>query len=358
MKKVISIFMCAVFMLSFFSCSKPKDVEITEQPQEPVIVKDQNFNPLTGQNNLADVAVDKRPVSIMISNIKKALPQRGITSADIAYEVLVEGGITRIMGVFADYTKIPQVGPVRSVRHYYPELALPLNTVFVHWGGSNQGYNAIKTKGVENIDGMAYSNISFITDKTLASQKGREHSNFAYGEGIQKGIEKKGYDLNYENAPAFNFVKEGESATLTTGTADYIMVPFSQYCKAEFEYDAQTGKYKKSQFSQPHIDANNNQQVEVDNVFIVYADVSVIDAPSGLLDIKFASGSGYYVSQGKYQSVNYTKSSSTSGFVFKTPEGEEIKVNPGKSWVCVLNKTAKSSTLLESRAQSETEPVA
>ncbi len=297
----------------------------------------------------------------MISNIKKALPQYGVSSADIAYEVLVEGGITRIMGVFADYTKIPNVGPVRSVRHYYPELALPHNTIFVHWGGSNQGYNAIKTKGVENIDGMAYSNISFITDKALASQKGKEHSNFAYGEGIQKGIEKKGYSMDYQNTSAFNFAKEGESATLTTGMADYVMVPFSQYCKAEFEYDANTQKYKKSQFSQPHMDAGNGQQVEVDNVFIVYADVSVIDAPSGLLDIKFQSGSGYYVSQGKYQSVNYTKASSTSHFVFKTPEGEEIKVNPGKSWVCVLNKTAKSSTILESRTQSnvmEREPTA
>ncbi|MBR5495999.1 MAG: DUF3048 C-terminal domain-containing protein, partial [Oscillospiraceae bacterium] len=167
--------------------------------------------------------------------------------------------------------------------------------------------------------------------------------------------------MDYVNAPAFNFAKEGESATLTTGAADYVMVPFSQYCKAEFEYDAATKKYKKSQFSQPHIDANNSQQVAVDNVFIVYADVSVIDAPSGLLDIKFQSGSGYYISEGKYQSVNYTKASSTSGFVFKTPEGEEIKVNPGKSWVCVLNKTAKSSTILESRAQSatlESEPIA
>ena len=82
-----------------------------------------HINKLTGKENLSDAAVGKRPVAIMINNLKGSLPQYGIYGADIMFEMPVEGGITRMMALYGDYTKVPNVCSVRSCRYYFPVFA-------------------------------------------------------------------------------------------------------------------------------------------------------------------------------------------------------------------------------------------
>ena len=73
-----------------------------------------NLNPLTGLADLSDEAVGKRPVAIVINNIKDSLPQYGIAGADIMFEMVAEAGITRLLAIWGDYTQIPNVCSVRS----------------------------------------------------------------------------------------------------------------------------------------------------------------------------------------------------------------------------------------------------
>ena len=200
-----------------------------------------NFNPLTGEHNLPDAAVGKRPVSIMVSNIKKALPQYGLSKADICYEVLAEGGITRIMAVSSDYQIIPTVGPVRSVRDYFVDLAAPHNTIFAHFGGSPKGYEVIKSRDIDNIDGITLLS-AFQQDKQLAASKGREHSFFMTASTLKKGLDKKKYTTSGETPAAFKFADSPANATMGSETAGTIKVPYSGYCTATFDYDAATGK--------------------------------------------------------------------------------------------------------------------
>ena len=130
----------------------------------------------------------------MVSNIKQALPQSGLSSADICYEALAEGGITRIMAVFSDYTELPKTGPVRSARDYYLQLAAPLDTIFVNFGTSTIASDMIRQKNVDNIDGMYYSTLSFTQDKQRAASRGREHSFYIDAQGLQKAIDKAKID--------------------------------------------------------------------------------------------------------------------------------------------------------------------
>ena len=88
----------------------------------------------------------------MFNNLKKALPQIGVGRADVIYEIVAEGGITRMMGVFQDLEGVGELGSVRSARDYYVNLALGHDAIYIHAGGSPQAYEAFNSWGVTHID--------------------------------------------------------------------------------------------------------------------------------------------------------------------------------------------------------------
>ena len=92
--------------------------EVKEKKEEPK--KDEvpaNQNLLTGLGDLTDGAIGKRPVAVMVNNVQDAMPQYGVAKADIIYEVPVEGDVTRLMALYADYTTVPKICAVRSCRY-------------------------------------------------------------------------------------------------------------------------------------------------------------------------------------------------------------------------------------------------
>ena len=97
------------------------------------------LNPLTGLP-MGEEWVGRRPVAIMLNNLKEAQPQLGQSQADIIYEALEEGGITRILALFQDVTGVGQIGTVRSTRPYFVRLAVGQDALLTHCGGSNQAY--------------------------------------------------------------------------------------------------------------------------------------------------------------------------------------------------------------------------
>ena len=107
-----------------------------ENTQEPVA---EFINPLTGlacENDMSKI----RPVTIMVNNIREALPQIGISEADIVYEIIEEGGITRLLCVYNDYSDIPEIGSVRSARDYFIDIADAHDAIFVHAGASKYAF--------------------------------------------------------------------------------------------------------------------------------------------------------------------------------------------------------------------------
>ena len=96
-----------------------------------------SINPLTGEANYPEELLKNRPVLISVENHKDARPQWGITDADIVWEMEAEGGITRMLLMFADASRLPdKVGPTRSARHYFVEIVEGFDAIFVHFGGS------------------------------------------------------------------------------------------------------------------------------------------------------------------------------------------------------------------------------
>lgn len=209
LKRILALTIFLLFLLTGCSTTET-DRNSNNSDSNSALEPTYYYNPLTGEKDTDKLVLFRRPLSVMINNIKIALPQFGIGSADICYEMVTEGGITRVMAIFSDYTKMPKVGPTRSARHPFIQFASSYDLIYTHFGGSTYAYNLLSQMGVDSIDGMAYSEIAYITDPVLAQTKGLEHSRFTSGELIQNAIERKGLETFFTEAqsPAFQFNKE------------------------------------------------------------------------------------------------------------------------------------------------------
>ena len=139
-KRLLSAALAAALLFTLTACGKKEEpaqsaasgsdasastpAETPDPPQEePVTEPELPYrNPLTGEGVAQDISGD-RPVAIMLNNLKKALPQLGVSQADIIYEMPAEGGITRMMAVFQSLDGVGDLGSVRSARDYYVSLA-------------------------------------------------------------------------------------------------------------------------------------------------------------------------------------------------------------------------------------------
>ncbi len=117
------------------------DLNQPEEPQEPQEPPVPEFvNKLTGEETTEELA-GIRPIAMMINNIKAATPQQGISLADVMYEVLAEGGITRLLCLFTDYASLPETGSIRSSRDYFIDLRI--------WTASTSIRRFIATNGAK-----------------------------------------------------------------------------------------------------------------------------------------------------------------------------------------------------------------
>jgi len=315
----------------------------TEAETEPVVVLPTGINPLTGLGTTKDLS-RQRPVAIMINNLWGALPQEGIADCDIMYECLVEGGITRLMAVTADYESLGVIGSIRSCRHYYLDLVKNYDAIYVHAGGSDQGYLEIKQRGINNLDGVnMYVPDMFYRDKDRLQTMKYEHTLMTSGEKIANGIAYKKYrtELSEEfiGKTAFSFTEFGTERTLDGDDASCVLLPYSKYQTARFDYNADTNSYYRYQFEDvPHIDGTTGEQISYTNLFILFCPAKAIGDAAGHLDITTESekGEGYYVYGGKCEKISWSKPTQDSQIVYYSEDGEELTVNRGKTFVSIF----------------------
>lgn len=293
-------------------------------------------NPLTGVYDLPAEASGKRPYAVMVSNIKQSRPQWGIASPDIWIETLVEGGITRLMVLYADGGSIPQLGPIRSARHDYVELAEGFDALYVHFGASDIAQNVIAQDGVDDLDGN-YSQKYFNKDTQRANSVGIEHSFYSDGELMEQGITAK--DLRTEIKPAyaapFKFNDQERPRDLDGGAGTKASVYFSGLFISNFEYDAATKTYLKFIGDTPHLDAVTGQQIASTNVIVLFADIVDTGDASHHQDVKLTQGSGVCLSNGTQSAIHWQKGVATDPLELTLADGSPLALNAGKSYICI-----------------------
>ena len=308
---------------------------IEEKPSKPEYV-----NPLTGLECTKQV-YENRPTAIMMNNIKQALPQIGIANADVVYEVLEEGGITRLMALFKDYADIPELGSIRSARDYYIDLSDAHDAIYVHCGGSTYAKAMISSRKTEDVDGLYMGN--FYRSKERLKTMAYEHTLMISGEGLAKNIENKGYRTTSDAAQPIKF---SETAAAASGeTAKHIEIPFSlalqtkPYALSTLDYDETVGVYLKGQYGQKHIDGATGEQLSFTNVISLECDQHVISGDAlGCLAVSFTgTGKGYYAYGGKIREIVWKKPSRTEVYSLYESDGETpLTLSPGKSYIAIV----------------------
>ena len=346
--------------------------EATPEPTLPPY----EANVLTGEPKGADYPEGQRITAVMVNNIVAARPQRGLSKADILFEIKVEGGITRFMPVFTDYKTIGEIGPVRSGRDQFFRLILPWQALYIHEGQSvvmqqygidfsygnlnnNDGANGYRDYGRVNWAGKSYNN------GTLAL----EHTMYTNSDNIQEYIDNNKVDMNKTyNSTFFNFVdyRLGTTRDLSNsidsayidkygpvvGDGEYVEIVHSQSYKTRFIYDSASNTYKMQQnysdgqWRDTVDEAADNKVLTFPNVIVLYTDIHTYPGHEAK-DLQYAEyawgGIGYYCYGGKCEKIYWQKGTPLEALrlYYLTEDGQcsdtPVEINTGKSYVAVTD---------------------
>lgn len=311
-----------------------------EEPTEPPRI----FNYLNGKTTTAEEQA-KRPVAIMINNIRQSLPQVGITAGDMYYECSAEGGITRIMMLVSDYESLGVVGSVRSSRDYFVDFLANHDAIYVHAGGSEQAYAKIMWRGIHNLDGVnMYLPGMFYRDSTRLYNMGYEHSLMTTGESIAAAIANKNYPTEHDETfvSPFQFYDETVDNKLAGSPASHVHMRSTPIQTVDFVYNEETGEYLRYQYNgMPHVDGETGEQLSLKNVIILFTDINPIPGDTaGRLSVgTVGSGQGYYITNGKRKVINWTRTGKTTPIHMEYRNGDELILNAGKTFICVVDNS-------------------
>ena len=351
----------------------PATSQETQATPEPTLPP-YEANVLTGEAQDADYPAGQRITAIMINNITVARPQRGLSRAQMLFEIKVEGGITRFMPVFNDYNDIEEIGPVRSGRDQFFQLILPWQALYIHEGESvfmRQYAKEYEYGNLNNCDGAnGYRDYNRVNWQGLSYGNGLalEHTMYTSGENIKKYIEDNDVDMKRDyNSTFFNFVdyRTNEVRDLSNSLdsaysdkygpvvqdGEYVAITHSQSYKTRFLYDAASTTYKMQQYYsndgswRDTIDEEYDQQLAFTNLVILYTDMAAYPGDShDIQNVDYGNGGiGYYCYGGKIEKIYWQKGTPLEALrlYYLTEDGQcsdqQLDVNIGKSYVTVVD---------------------
>ena len=292
---------------------------------------------------------DQRPYALILNNLKTASPQSGIIEADILYEALTEGGITRFLGIYDDI-ETDRLGSVRSARHYFVTFADEYDAIFVHFGKTSYATRKINELGIDDVDGTGGSGAAtFYRDNSIPAP----HNAFTNLELIEETVERLGFRTSYEEGYEghFLFREEGEAGLNEDEeamNADRVTLGFSGYITPYFEYREEDSLYYRFQFDEPHIDYNTQEQLAFRNLIVQFVNEWDIDQNGyQTMELEDASGEGYFITDGAAVPITWEKAGTSGVTRYYDTDGEEIQLNPGKTYLAIFPDSRMERAVIE-----------
>ncbi len=329
------------------SDTEPEQEQETVDAVAEVDEENRIYNYLNGET-VTEEERDRRPVAIMINNIKESLPQIGICDGDLYYECAAEGGITRIMMLVSDPEDLGTVGSIRSSRDYFVDFLENHDAIYVHAGGSPLAYAKINYRGINNIDGVkGYSVNPFWRDSKRMQTMAYEHTLMTSGERIAETIDALGYrtKLAEDQVPMLQFYSEKTDNTLNGSPATHIHMQSTSIQTVDFVYNAESGEYLRYQYNGiAHVDGETGEQLSVKNLIILFTDITLVPGDeAGRLAVEtVGSGQGYYITNGERKVITWSRDSKTSTLHLEYKNGDELVLNCGKTFICVVDDSVAS----------------
>jgi len=332
---VVAIVATGMVALALSGCSKAKP-EVTSswpvadsertvpQPPEPLRW------PLTGLKAPSEAAIAIRPLSVKIENSPQSRPQTGLNSADVIYESVTEGGITRFNCIFQSRTP-KTVGPVRSARFSDLWVVPQYHALFFFSGASTTVNHAVNVAKIPNLSQDAGIAVPYYR----SSQRSAPHNLFLDTKKAYAEAKKRGFPITTD-VPRLQFSPRGAE---TSNAVESITVPFSQANTAKWTYNAEREVYLRENNGRVHTDAATGKQVASKNVVVLWAPYrakSRDKVGSTTYDINLGGkGRVSVFRDGNRYDGTWIADRGTPPR-FKDAKGRVIKLSPGNTWFQVV----------------------
>ena len=341
-------FLGLTFFLIFIYFIQSTKKEVPEKPKIPKkIVKVEK-----PKLKIIDEDSNERPLAVMIDNNIGNGKHAGLQESYINYEIIVEGGLTRIMALYKD-RNVELIGPVRSSRHYFLDYALEHDAVYAHFGWSPYAETDIRALNVNNINGMIDSD-PFYRDNSIAAP----HNVFTSTERLRSYFDTKNYNktteswkvlkynvdkvnLNINENKKDNNNSEEQESIPDLITANQISIGYSLHQNRSYVYDSTNEYYLRSMNGVAHIDKVTDKQLFYKNIIIMKVNNKTLDR-EGRQDLDtVGNGDGYFITNGYALPIQWSKSNRNEKTIFSYKDGNEVIVNDGNTFIHVVPITSE-----------------
>lgn len=307
---------------------------------------------LTGESVGKEIH-NRRPIAVMMNNIINAVPQAGIEKAGVVYEAPVEGAITRLMAIFDDVSGMKRLAPCEAAVPIIRCMPESLMQSMVHYGQAVYAVELLNSDKVDNVSGLSMQEgageiYGYAGEDIFyrTSDRPAPHNCYTSGEEIDTACTRLGYRrlLEEDHQAKFQFAPEGETVSLEEGTATTIK-PGYQVNEPWFEY--KDGKYYRYQYGDAQIDELTGEQLSYTNVIFQISQWENYD-DHGYLNIDTVSGGdAYYFTNGTYEKCTWKRESEDGPSKYYDESGNEIVLNRGKTWVCIIQDSYTEDMVIE-----------
>lgn len=339
MKKHWLPMLLLIIVLVLTACGKEELVEVEEEPskslpvvEEILIIESEEdvfpyYAPLTGIGSLTPI--DQRITMVIIENHSQARPQTGLDKADIVYEMLAEGGITRFAAFYQ--SQYPEtVGPVRSIRPYFIRLSEGYDAYIVHAGWSPEAQQIILKEKLPSINGLSLEPTYFWRVK----ERKAPHNLYTNFNLILAAAKKLNYREESE-FPSYTFLHATDE--IAGENAANIKIRYNSSYTVSYAYDENTQLYVRSMNGEVHKDAATNENITATNIMVIQTKHQVLDNEGRLAIDITSGGKGYLFQRGKALEITWKN---VDGVIYPYKDGQKLSFYPGQTWINVVTDAA------------------
>lgn len=294
---------------------------------------------------------DERPIAVALENSTgNDWPHPGLEDAYLVYEVVVEGGLTKLIAIYKG-KDVEEIGYVRSARPYFIDYALENDAVLVHYGHTIMTADDEGKLDIDYIDGIVLSG----SDKTFTVIPGYTTGNakkiIVSIESIKAKMEEKKIRTTSTDK-GLNYVAEDydlEDVADETGNIinnlNSVKINYPSH-SVSYTYDKETKVYKRFQRGVPHV-TTNDTQLTTKNIIVQFVEDTALGDTREVPDKGYrklhniGEGEGYFITNGKYIEITWSKASRSAKTKYMDKEGNEIKINDGNTYIQICPKGAK-----------------
>ena len=324
---LVILIICAGGVLAYKITKDKENIEETVANENVAPVEEKKVQIFNGND---------RPIAVMIDNHSDAWPQAGLQDAYMVYEIVVEGGETRLMALFKG-ANVEKIGPVRSARHYFIDYAMENDAIYVHFGHSPQAESDIKKYSINDINGIAEDGTTFWRVK----EKAAPHNAVTSTENLLKSAQSKKYKTTSTETSILNYVTD--EVNLEDGEeAKSVTIPHSTLQTVKYVYNEEEKVYERYARNKQQTDWTSGNAITTKNIIITFCDnYTLTDSENkgrqGLKNI--GTFDGYYITNGRAIKIKCIKNARDEKTIYQDLAGNTIEVNDGNTFVniCPIN---------------------